>query len=316
MSSNRQEQPRDACPSQDNEDDNAEASFIPFDLLTLNDRKSSYNDTELFNLDKYADACQLPTPKASPARRKRNPADKGKPIQKKESDQDEEKKLAANRKRRINLLEKKVEELEREVASLRRNEHDCQICRGKMPVYYKERIAELIQPEEPAPGFADDFDAKRHSKDSLEFEKVEFHTPLLQTQEMEEKMWIFVGTMLIAMGSKVMDFDGTINIFKVLKQSVDKIRRQVEKCEAKIGMEFFCCKEELNEPNNLIDGMSFDPFYNNKDEMGFGNFALEGVKLESVEEYELFYDSKYNFSINYDALLTIMEYARDHCSIS
>jgi hypothetical protein len=52
----------------------------------------------------------------------------------------------------------------------------------------------------------------------------------MQTQEMEEKMWIFVGTILIAMGSKVMDFDGTINIFKVLKQSVDKIRRQVEKC--------------------------------------------------------------------------------------
>jgi hypothetical protein len=44
---------------------------------------------------------------------------------------------------------------------------------------------------------------------------------------MEEKTWIFLGTMLIAMGSKIMDFDGTINIFKVLKQSVDNIRRQV-----------------------------------------------------------------------------------------
>jgi hypothetical protein len=46
----KQQQPWDACPSQDNEDENAEASFIPFDLLTLNDRKSSYNDTELLNL--------------------------------------------------------------------------------------------------------------------------------------------------------------------------------------------------------------------------------------------------------------------------
>ena len=49
-------------------------------------------------------------------------------------------------------------------------------------------------------------------------------------------MWIFVGTMLIAMGSKVADFDGTINIFKILKQSIDNIRKQVDKCEPKIGL--------------------------------------------------------------------------------
>lgn len=46
---------------------------------------------------------------------------------------------------------------------------------------------------------------------------------------MEEKMWIFLGTMLIAMGSKIMDFDGTLNTFRILKQSVDQMRRQVEK---------------------------------------------------------------------------------------
>ena len=32
---------------------------------------------------------------------------------------------------------------------------------------------------------------------------------------------------MIAMGSKIMDFDGTINVFKVLGESVDSIRRQV-----------------------------------------------------------------------------------------
>lgn len=47
-----------------------------------------------------------------------------------------------------------------------------------------------------------------------------------------------------------------------------------------------------------------------------GHFSLEGIKLESVEEYELFYDQKFHFNIKYDALLTIMEYARDNCSIS
>lgn len=36
--------------------------------------------------------------------------------------------------------------------------------------------------------------------------------------------------MLIAMGSKIMDVDGTMNTFKILKDSVDSIRRQVDKC--------------------------------------------------------------------------------------
>ena len=37
---------------------------------------------------------------------------------------------------------------------------------------------------------------------------------LLTFLQIEEKMWIFLGTMLIAMGSKVMDFDRTINTFR------------------------------------------------------------------------------------------------------
>ena len=85
--------------------------------------------------------------------------------------------------------------------------------------------------------------SKNSSEGSLQFEKIDFHSPLMQTQEMEEKMWIFLGTMLIAMGSKVMDFDGTINTFRVLKNSVDRVRRQVEKGENFLGMNFFCCKE-------------------------------------------------------------------------
>lgn len=96
-------------------------------------------------------------------------------------------------------------------------------------------------------------------------------------------MWIFVGTMLIVMGSKVMDFDGTINTFKIMKESVDNIRRQVHKCETKLDMQFFCCKEELHELSKSIDGVNFDPFYSSKEESGYGNFSLEGVKLESVE---------------------------------
>jgi hypothetical protein len=67
-------------------------------------------------------------------------------------------------------------------------------------------------------------------------------TPLMMGPEMEEKSWIFLGTMMIAMGSKIMDVDGTVNVFKVLNESVDTIRRQVEKCEEKINMDFFLSK--------------------------------------------------------------------------
>ena len=44
---------------------------------------------------------------------------------------------------------------------------------------------------------------------------------------MEEKTWIFLGTIMIAMGSKVLGIDGTVNVFKIVKESVDIIRRQV-----------------------------------------------------------------------------------------
>lgn len=55
------------------------------------------------------------------------------------------------------------------------------------------------------------------SKDSIEFEKIDFNLPLMCSPEMEEKSWIFLGTIMIAMGSKVLDMDGTVNVFKILK---------------------------------------------------------------------------------------------------
>lgn len=39
------------------------------------------------------------------------------------------------------------------------------------------------------------------------------------------------------------------------------------------------------------------------------------MKLESVEPHSLTYDSRYEYSIDYEALLTIMEYAKDYCSV-
>lgn len=77
---------------------------------------------------------------------------------------------------------------------------------------------------------------------------------------MEEKSWVFLGSIMIAMGSKVMDMDGTISVFQVVKESVDRIRRQVEKSEEKLSMDFFLSKVWLM-PENKMEELDFDPFY-------------------------------------------------------
>ena len=55
---------------------------------------------------------------------------------------------------------------------------------------------------------------------------------------------MLLGTMLIAMGSKITDMDGTVSVFRVVKEAVDDIRRQVEKSKDNIRMDFFLSKEQ------------------------------------------------------------------------
>lgn len=38
--------------------------------------------------------------------------------------------------------------------------------------------------------------------------------------------------------------------------------------------------------------------------------------MESVEEYDLYFDQKLSFNVKYDSLITIMEYMKENCSIS
>ena len=61
----------------------------------------------------------------------------------------------------------------------------------------------------------------------MEFEKIDFSSNLMFNTEMDGKAWIYVGAMMMAIGSTVTEVDGTVNIFKILRESVDKIRRQV-----------------------------------------------------------------------------------------
>lgn len=64
----------------------------------------------------------------------------------------------------------------------------------------------------------------------------------MYSKEMDEFSWVYLGTLMIAMGSCCTDFDGSLNVFKVQKESVDALRRQVEKSEDKISMDFFMGK--------------------------------------------------------------------------
>ena len=88
---------------------------------------------------------------------------------------------------------------------------------------------------------------------------MDFNTVSMMNKEMDDKAWIFLGTMMIVMGSKCMDIDGTINVYKILKESVDSLRRQVEKSSPNITMDFFLCKEEMQE-SIIAEEIGFDPF--------------------------------------------------------
>lgn len=53
---------------------------------------------------------------------------------------------------------------------------------------------------------------------------------------------------------------------------------------------------------NKMDELNFDPFYAREEPQG--GLQLEGVRVESVNEYELYFDQKLSFNIKYDALIT------------
>ena len=44
---------------------------------------------------------------------------------------------------------------------------------------------------------------------------------------MDGKAWIYLGSIMIAIGSTVMEFDGTTNVFRMVKETGDLVRRQI-----------------------------------------------------------------------------------------
>ena len=63
-----------------------------------------------------------------------------------------------------------------------------------------------------------------------------------------------------------------------------------------------------------MEELDFDPFYTKEEPQG--GLQLDGVRVESVEEYDLFFDQKLNFNVKYDALITAMEYLKENSHLS
>lgn len=57
----------------------------------------------------------------------------------------------------------------------------------------------------------------RGSMGSVEFENIDFQAPMMMAKQLDDKAWVYVGALMIVMGSKNLDVDGTINVFRVLK---------------------------------------------------------------------------------------------------
>lgn len=60
--------------------------------------------------------------------------------------------------------------------------------------------------------------------------------------------------------------------------------------------------------NFSVDDIGFDPFINKLENTQA--LALEAIKVESVEQFELVYDSKVTFNLKYDSLIKAMEFIR------
>lgn len=77
----------------------------------------------------------------------------------------------------------------------------------------------------------------------------------------------------------------------------------MEKSQTNISIDFYLTQEEMKE-HNFMEDIGFDPFTEKIG--GDTGLALEGIKVESVEQFELIYDNKLSYNVKYEALLGAM----------
>ena len=56
------------------------------------------------------------------------------------------------------------------------------------------------------------------------------------------QIWIVMGLLMMLMGVNINGFDGTIDVYKITKQTVDYLRKQVEKSAETIVLPVFFSK--------------------------------------------------------------------------
>ena len=77
----------------------------------------------------------------------------------------------------------------------------------------------------------------------------------------------------------------------------------MKKSQTNISIDFYLAQKEIKEHNFMKD-LGFDLFTEKIG--GDTGLALEGIKVESVEQFELIYDNKLSYNVKYEALLGAM----------
>lgn len=110
-----------------------------------------------------------------------------------------------------------------------------------------------------------------------------------------------MGMLMMIMGININGYDGSIDAYKITRETVDSIRKQVEKSKEEIVFPVFYSKLFSIEG---VAGMEAAPLD--------GCFELEGLRLESINEEDLMFEEHLNFTLKYEALIVMMEYMKQY----
>jgi hypothetical protein len=86
------------------------------------------------------------------------------------------------------------------------------------------------------------------------------------------QVWVMMGLLMMVMGININGYDGTIDVYKITRQTVDYLRKQVEKSAETIILPVFFSKVF-----SLEGSLGITNEINNE------GFELEGLRLESID---------------------------------
>lgn len=113
-------------------------------------------------------------------------------------------------------------------------------------------------------------------------------TPEGEGMNLSGQVWIMMGLLMMMMGININGFDGTIDVYKITRQTVDYLRKQVEKSAETIMLPVFFSKV-----------FSLEGSLGITNEIANEGFELEGLRLESIDEEDLMFEEHVNFYLKY-----------------